>query len=51
MYPLELIQSARMITDVCLEIAPGEDVLCIADTGDLFEARFGWKPNSRRWYS
>jgi len=31
MYPLELIQSVRLITDVCLEIAPGENVLCIAD--------------------
>jgi hypothetical protein len=30
-YPLELIQSVRLITDVCLEISPGEDVLCIAD--------------------
>jgi leucyl aminopeptidase (aminopeptidase T) len=32
MYPLELIQSVRLITDVCLEVAPGQDVLCIADT-------------------
>lgn len=31
MYPLELIQSVRLITDVCLEVAPGEDVLCTAD--------------------
>ena len=31
MYPLELIQSVRLITDVCLEISPGEDVLCTAD--------------------
>ena len=31
MYPLELIQSVRLITDVCMEISPGEDVLCIAD--------------------
>jgi 2,5-dihydroxypyridine 5,6-dioxygenase len=31
MYPLELIQCVRLITDVCLEIAPGEDVLCTAD--------------------
>ena len=31
MYSLELIQCVRLITDVCLEIAPGEDVLCTAD--------------------
>ncbi len=31
MYPIELIQSVRLITDVCLEVAPGENVLCITD--------------------
>jgi leucyl aminopeptidase (aminopeptidase T) len=31
MYPLELIHSVRLITDVCLEVGPGEDVLCTAD--------------------
>jgi leucyl aminopeptidase (aminopeptidase T) len=31
MYPLELIQSVRLITDVCMEVSPGEDVLCIAN--------------------
>lgn len=31
MYSFELIQSVRLITDVCLEIAPGENVLCITD--------------------
>jgi len=31
MYPLELIQSVRLITDVCLEVAPNENVLCITD--------------------
>ena len=38
MYPLELIQSVRLITDVCLEVAPGEDVLCIADGEEKIEA-------------
>jgi len=37
MYPLELIQSVRLITDVCLEVAPGEDVLCIADREENME--------------
>jgi len=37
MYPLELIQSARLITDVCLEIAPGENVLCITDSEDKMD--------------
>ncbi len=37
MYPLELIQSVRIITDVCLEVAPGEDVLCIADREENME--------------
>jgi len=31
MYSFELIQIAKLITDVCLEIAPGENVLCITD--------------------
>ncbi len=31
MYPLELIQTVRLITDVCLEVAPKESVLCITD--------------------
>ncbi len=31
MYSLELIQSVRLITDVCLEVAPGDDVLCTTD--------------------
>ena len=37
MYPLELIQSVRLITDVCLEIAPGEDVLCITDSEEKMD--------------
>lgn len=37
MYPLELIQSVRLITDVCLEVAPGENVLCIADKEENME--------------
>ena len=37
MYPLEMIQSVRLITDVCLEVAPGEDVLCIADREEYME--------------
>lgn len=37
MYPLELIQCARLITDVCLEIAPGENVLCTADGEDRMD--------------
>ncbi len=31
MYPLELIQSVRLITEVYIEIAPEENVLCITD--------------------
>ena len=31
MYLIELIQSVRLITDACLEVAPGENVLLIAD--------------------
>jgi 2,5-dihydroxypyridine 5,6-dioxygenase len=37
MYPLELIQSVRLITDVCLEVARGENVLCIADGEESME--------------
>jgi leucyl aminopeptidase (aminopeptidase T) len=37
MYSLELIQSVRLITDVCLEVAPGEDVLCTADGEDKMD--------------
>ena len=37
MYPLEVIQRVRMITDVCLEVAPGEEVLCIADREENME--------------
>ena len=37
MYPLELIQSVRLITDVCLEVAPGEDVLCTVDGEDKMD--------------
>ena len=37
MYSLELIQCVRLITDVCLEIAPGENVLCIADGEESME--------------
>jgi len=32
MYYLELVQSIRMITDVCVEIDRGQSVLCIADS-------------------
>lgn len=37
MYPLELIHSVRLITDVCLEIGPGEDVICTADGEDKMD--------------
>jgi leucyl aminopeptidase (aminopeptidase T) len=37
MYPYELIQSVRLITDVCLEIAPGENVLCITDAQEKMD--------------
>ncbi len=37
MYYLELVQSLRLITDVCLEVAPGESVLCIADSEENME--------------
>ena len=37
MYPYELIQSVRLITDVCLEIAPGENVLCITDAEEKMD--------------
>ena len=37
MYPLDVIQAVRLITDVCLEVAPGQDVLCIADREENME--------------
>ena len=37
MYPLELIHSVRLITDVCLEIVPGENVLCITDSEEKMD--------------
>ena len=37
MYPIELIQSVRLITDVCLEVGPGENVLCIVDREENME--------------
>ncbi len=37
MYSFELIQSVRLITDVCLEIASGEDVLCITDSEEKMD--------------
>ena len=37
MYPLELIHSVRLITDVCLEVAAGDDVLCTADGEDKMD--------------
>ncbi len=37
MYPMELIRGVRLITDVCLEIAPGENVLCIVDAEENME--------------
>jgi leucyl aminopeptidase (aminopeptidase T) len=37
MYPLELIQSIRLITDVCLNVTLGENVLCIADREENME--------------
>ncbi len=37
MNPLELIRSVRLITDVCLEVAPGENVLCLADREENME--------------
>jgi leucyl aminopeptidase (aminopeptidase T) len=37
MYPLEMIQAVRLITDVCLEVAPGEEVLCVADREEYME--------------
>jgi 2,5-dihydroxypyridine 5,6-dioxygenase len=37
MYPLELIHNVRLITDVCLEIAPGENVLCITDSEEKMD--------------
>lgn len=37
MYPWELIKSVRLITEVCLEVAPGDHVLCIADQEEKME--------------
>ena len=37
MNPLELIRSVRLITDVCIEVSPGETVLCIADREENME--------------
>jgi leucyl aminopeptidase (aminopeptidase T) len=37
MYPLELIHSVRLITDVCLEVGAGENVLCIGDGEENME--------------
>jgi leucyl aminopeptidase (aminopeptidase T) len=37
MNPLEMIKTVRLITDVCLEVAPGENVLCIADEEQSME--------------
>jgi len=37
MYPLELIQSVRLITDVCLDVAPGENILCVVDREENME--------------
>ena len=37
MNPLELIRSIRLITDVCIEVAQGETVLCIADREEHME--------------
>ena len=37
MYSFELIQTVRLITDVCLEIAPGENVLCITDSEEKMD--------------
>lgn len=34
---LELIKSIRLVTDVCLEVAPGETVLCIGDGEENME--------------
>jgi leucyl aminopeptidase (aminopeptidase T) len=35
--PLEFIRGVRLITDVCLEVGPGESVLCIADRQENME--------------
>ena len=35
--PLELMRGVRLITDVCLEVAAGETVLCIADSQERHE--------------
>jgi leucyl aminopeptidase (aminopeptidase T) len=35
--PLELMRAVRLITDVCIEVSPGESVLCIADSQERME--------------
>jgi len=37
MNPLEMIRGIRLITDVCIGVAPGENVLCIADRKEFFD--------------
>jgi len=37
MNSLEIIRSIRLITDVCIDVTPGEKVLCIADRQEYFE--------------
>ena len=37
MNELEVIRGIRLITDVCIGVAPGEKVLCIADRQEFFE--------------
>ena len=37
MYPFELIRSVHLVTDVCLEIGTGENVLCICDREENME--------------
>lgn len=37
MYPLEFIRGVRLITDVCLDVAAGENILCIADGEESME--------------
>jgi len=37
MGPLELIRSVRLITDVCLEVSPKENVVCIGDREENLE--------------
>jgi leucyl aminopeptidase (aminopeptidase T) len=37
MNSLEIIRSIRLITDVCIDVRPGEKVLCVADRQEYFE--------------